>query len=64
MPAIHLPQCLKAASHQSSDLRETLIGAAQGILLAAAVFGLGELIHHSGHNPFLADEPAFIAEPA
>lgn len=62
--SIYIPQRLRKSYTRSQDRRDTLEGAALGIALAAAVFGFAELIHHSGHNPFLADELTAAGEPA
>lgn len=62
--SIYIPRCFAKRAARAQDLHDTLVGAAYGVALAAAVFGFAELVHHSGHNPFLDDEPAVVGEVA
>lgn len=62
--AIYIPRRFSKRAAQLKDLRDTLTGAVLGIALAGAVFCFAELVHYSGHNPFLTDEPAYAAEVA
>ena len=61
---IYIPHRFSKPALQSQGLHDTLVGAALGVALAGAAFCFAELLHHSGYNPYLADEPAMSGESA